>query len=87
MDALRFATTMNEHRQEDDFGDKIRAARAYARVDQEEAAKVIGVSSGTISAWERGKTRVPTVARAGVIEGLVKLTGWRRSFFTEGVDE
>lgn len=51
----------------------IRAARAYARVDQKAVAERLGVSPRTVSAWECGKTAVPTVARPGVIEGLVDL--------------
>lgn len=51
----------------------IRAARAYIRADQDEVGRRLGVSGATVSAWERGKTRVPTIARPGVIEGLIDL--------------
>ena len=58
----------------------LRAARAYLRADQEDVARRLGVSSGTVSAWERGKTRVSTVARPGVIQGLVDLGAPSRFF-------
>lgn len=51
----------------------IRAARAYAGVGQDQVAKRLGVSRPTVSAWERGETRIPTVARPGVIAGLIDL--------------
>lgn len=62
----------------------MRAVRAYARMDQTELAERLGVSSATVSAWERGKTRIPTIARPGVIEALVEVSGWDKAFFTEG---
>ena len=59
----------------------IRAARAWADVDQRRVADRLGVSVATVSAWERGKTPVPTIARPGVIEGLSDLSGLPREFF------
>lgn len=59
----------------------IRAARAYAGVGQQEVADHLGISRETVSAWERGKTRVPRIARPGVIEGLVELSGIPREVF------
>ena len=59
----------------------MRAARAYAGVGQQEVAEFLGVSRETVSAWERGKTPVPVIARPGVIEGLVELSGIPREVF------
>lgn len=61
----------------------MRAARAYASLDQEHVADRLGVSRATVSAWERGKTRIPVIARPGLIDGLTDLSGLPRSFFTE----
>lgn len=58
----------------------IRAARAYIRADQEAVGRRLGVSGATVSAWERGKTRVPTIARPGVVEGLIDLGAPARLF-------
>jgi transcriptional regulator with XRE-family HTH domain len=76
---------MNAKGMGDDLAGRMRAVRAYARIDQEALAERLGVSSGTVSAWERGKTRIPTIARPGVVEALVEVSGWDRAFFTEGV--
>jgi transcriptional regulator with XRE-family HTH domain len=59
----------------------IRAARAYAGIGQKEVADYLGISKETVSAWERGKTPVPHIARPGVIEGLVELSGIPREVF------
>lgn len=61
----------------------MRAARAYASLDQEDVAARLGVSRATVSSWERGQTRIPTIARPGLIDGLTELSGLPRSFFTE----
>ena len=72
---------MRENEREGDLAALIRAGRAYAGVGQEEVAKRLGVSRPTVSAWERGASPIPPVARAGVIEGLVDL-GAPPSFFS-----
>ena len=66
---------MTRDGKDDEMPRLLKAARAYAGVSQEELAERIGVSLATVSAWERGKTRVPKVARAGVVEGLIDLGG------------
>jgi DNA-binding XRE family transcriptional regulator len=78
---------MNEMRRGDTMAASIRAARAYAGVGQKEVADHLGVSRETISAWERGKTPVPRIARRGVIEGLVELSGISREVFAGRKEE
>lgn len=60
---------------------RIRAARAYAALGQEDVADSLGVSRATVSAWERGVNPIPPIARPGVIEGLLRITGLDREFF------
>ena len=67
------ARTQEYETNRDDFADRLRAARAYAGIGQAQVADRLGVSRSTVSAWERGRTSVPPVARVGVIEGLIDL--------------
>ena len=57
----------------EDFAAQMRAARAYLRISQAQVADRLGVSRQTVSAWERGRSPVPLIARSGVIEGLIDL--------------
>ena len=74
------AQQMNARGNGDTLARRIRAARAYAGVDQKAVANRLGVSAATVSAWERG-ANVPQISRPGLIEGLVDLSGLPRSFF------
>lgn len=37
------------------FGDRLRKAREFARLDQATVAKTLGVSAGSVSNWEKGR--------------------------------
>jgi len=74
---------MTGEKTSDEMPAVLRAARAYAQLSQDEVAEALGVSSGTVSAWERGRTTVPTIARPGVLQGLRKMTGLDDDFFDQ----
>lgn len=63
---------------------RMRAARAIASKSQEVVAAAIGISRPTLSKWERGKSPIPPLMKAGVIAAYAKATGQPESFFTEG---
>lgn len=71
----------------EDFAARIRAARAYTGLGQAEVADRLGVSRATVSAWERGFSSVPSIARVGVVEGLIDLGADPRFFSEEGRDK
>lgn len=48
----------------------LKAARVNAGLTQEEAAKMIGVYSGTVSNWEKGKT-FPSPKKFHLIEKAI----------------
>ena len=50
----------------------LRAARLNAGMTQTEAAKVAGVTVGTMSRWERGETKIP----ANVLAKLCDAYNW-----------
>lgn len=81
MGSLSYRAEMTGKENTDTMAAAIRAARAYAGVGQREVAEHLGISKETVSAWERGKTRVPQIARRGVMEGLVELSGIPREVF------
>lgn len=68
----------------EDFAARIRAARAYVGLGQHEVAEYLGVSRATISAWERGYSPVPAIARLGIVEGLIDLGADPGFFAAEG---
>ena len=65
--------TLRIETEREQFAASLRAARAYAGIGQAQVADRLGVSRSTVSAWERGYTDVPEIARLGVIEGLIDL--------------
>lgn len=52
------------------LGDDIRQARERAQLTQPELAKLVGVSEGTISNWERGTVKAPKSRTARLWEVL-----------------
>lgn len=52
------------------LGDDIREARERAQLTQPELGRLVGVSEGTISNWERGKVKAPKNRLARVWEVL-----------------
>ena len=77
------ATSENRNGHED-LAARMRFARAYAGLGQAAVAERLGVSRATVSAWERGYTPIPTIARVGIVEGLADVSGLPESFFLEG---
>jgi transcriptional regulator with XRE-family HTH domain len=71
----------------EDFAALLRAARAFTGLGQAEVADRLGVSRATVSAWERGYTPVPSIARVGVVQGLIDLGADPRFFSEEGRDD
>ena|GEM_PF-955314 len=51
------------------FGERLRALREKAKLSQDELAKVLGVSRGSISFYEKGE-RVPNIEFLGAVAGL-----------------
>jgi transcriptional regulator with XRE-family HTH domain len=56
------------------LGDRLRKAREHAGLDQQLMAKVFGVTSGTISNWQRGRG-YPRGDQGEICEKWSKLTG------------
>lgn len=57
------------------FGDRLRKAREDAGIDQETMAAHFGVSSGTISNWERSGTIPRKLGHIGVAQKWEEVTG------------
>ena len=67
----------------DDFGDRLRAARAYLDLSRDQFADELatpGLSSSTIKGYEGG-TRPEPLKAAAIIARLVEVTGLPASFF------
>ena len=56
------------------MGDRLRKSREHAGLEQKELAKIFGVTSGTISNWERGRG-YPRGDQADICEKWAQLTG------------
>ena len=64
-----------------DFGRRIRAARAYADVSQEDLADALGVRRGTLGNWETGDVELRGAKLKGALVVLEEETGIDADWF------
>lgn len=65
----------------EEFGQRLRALRKKAKLDQAELASEIGVKQGTVSRWEKGLAE----AEQDHVESLCRFFGVKEDYFSVSV--
>lgn len=69
-----------------ELGKRIRAARCYGRLSHIELARRLGLSVGSLIAYEKGRSPVPEPIQADLAARVVEITGIDEDFLMRVVD-
>src|SRR5438270_7838691 len=73
-----------------DFGDRLRAGRAYVNLSQAEFADALntnGASESTLKLWEKGERRPAAMIAPELVRRLALVSGLPEEFFWGGPQE